>query len=118
MRSTPSVKKAPITAATSPRTNAEVSVVPAISLSFSLFRAPHACPISTVEPDASPMMNEIRRIMIGKNTETAASASTPISCPMKMELMVPDSDCSVLDSIRGMRKSRNRCQSGRWALVM
>jgi hypothetical protein len=48
-----------------------------------------------------------RKNITGKNTETAASASTPIIWPSSALLTVPNSDCSALLSIRGARKTRN-----------
>ncbi len=56
---------------------ATVKVVPVTSFTFCRSLAPQACPIRTVAPDASPMTKEMRKIMIGKNTDTAASASYP-----------------------------------------
>ncbi len=73
---------APKIATTSPRKKPTVSVVPVTCLIFWRFLAPQACPIRIEAPEASPITNEIRRIMIGKKVETAASASTPIICPI------------------------------------
>src|SRR5260221_10515659 len=54
----------------------------------------------------------MKKNIAGKNTETAASASTPIIWPRKTLLMVPNSDCKMLLSIIGARKTRNVLQRG------
>ena len=61
--------------------SATVSVVPAIAFTFSVSPAPHAWPINTPAPELSPMTKAMKKNITGKNTETAASASTPIIWP-------------------------------------
>ena len=58
------------------------------------------------EPVLRPMTKANRTNVTGKNTETAASASTPIIWPSSALVTVPNSDCSALLSIRGARKMR------------
>ena len=76
------MKMVPSTATTTPARNVTVMVVPAISLTLSSFLAPQAWPMSTVEPEASPMMKLIRKNRMGKNAAVAASASTPTNWPI------------------------------------
>jgi len=90
-----------------------VSVVPVTCLILAMFFAPHAWPIRMAEPEASPMTKLIRKIMMGKKVEMAASARVPIIWPMNTLLMVPDRLCRILLSISGRRKTRKRCHSGR-----
>src|SRR6185436_17308817 len=87
-------------------TRATASVAPATAFTLSRSPAPQACPISTVAPVLRPMTKANRKNITGKNTETAASASTPIIWPSSALLTVPNSDCSALLSIRGVRKTR------------
>src|SRR4029079_14524138 len=74
--------------------------------------APKAWPISTVAPVLRPMTKAKRKNITGKNTDTAASASTPIIWPRNTLLTVPNSDCKALLSINGARKTRNVFQMG------
>jgi hypothetical protein len=52
-----------------------------------------------------PKKNEIKKNSIGKIDEAAASAWTPIMRPRKMLVNIPDADCSMLETISGMRKT-------------
>jgi hypothetical protein len=61
--------------------NAIVKVVPATAFTRSGSPAPQAWPISTVAPELRPIAKEIKKNITGKNTDTAASASTPIIWP-------------------------------------
>ncbi len=61
--------------------SATVSVVPATALTLSISPAPQACPINTPAPEPRPTTKEMKKNITGKNTVTAASASTPIIWP-------------------------------------
>ena len=86
-------------------------VEPTTARTFSIFCAPHACPISTVEPADKPITKAIKKNKIGKNTATAAIACTPIICPTKTVLIVPDRFCRILVAINGIRKIKNAFHS-------
>jgi hypothetical protein len=60
---------------------ATVKVVPATALTLSGCPAPQAWPIMTEAPALNPMTKAMKKNIAGKNTEAAASASTPIICP-------------------------------------
>ena len=88
-------------------------VAPVMACTCSFSPLPQAWPTNTVAPADKPMMKAIRQNKIGKNTEIAAMAFTPIICPTKTVLMVPESDCKILVAIKGRRNSKNCCQKGR-----
>src|SRR5690606_14215315 len=81
-------------------------VEPTTQRTFSIFFAPQACPMSTVEPADKPMTKAIKQNRIGKNTATAAIALTPSICPTKTVLIVPERLCRMLVAINGNRNTR------------
>ena len=96
----------PKTAITLPPIRVMNRVEPITQRTFSRFWAPQACPTNTVVPAEIPITKASRKNRIGKNTETAAMASTPIICPTKMVLIVPDRFCKILVAIKGTRKTK------------
>ena len=86
-------------------------VEPTTARTFSIFCAPHAWPTKTVEPADSPITKAIKQNRMGKNTATAAIACTPIICPTKMVLIVPDRFCRILVAIKGIRKIKKAFHS-------
>jgi hypothetical protein len=58
-----------------------VMVVPATAFTRSGSPAPQAWPIMTEAPALRPMTKEMKKNITGKNTDAAASASTPIIWP-------------------------------------
>ena len=87
------------------------SVEPTTILTFSRFFAPHACPTKTVAPAESPITKANKKNKIGKNTEIAAIAFTPIICPTKIVLIVPERFCRILVAINGTKKIKNPFQN-------
>ena len=102
----------PNTAIVVAQSSATVSVAPATALTLPGSPAPQAWPIRTVAPELSPITKATKKNITGKNTETAASASTPIIWPRYTLLMVPNNACRILLSIMGARKTRNVFQRG------
>ncbi len=71
----------PTAAMAAANSSAMLSAVPAIALTLPCSPAPNACPIRMEAPVLRPITKAMKANMTGKNTVTAASASTPIMWP-------------------------------------